>query len=38
VDQIVSSEATRRAIGWLPRRTFVNSMDEQWREFRAATR
>jgi len=38
VDQIVSSEATRRALGWLPRRTFVNSMDEQWREFRAATR
>ena len=38
VDQVVSSEATRRALGWLPRRTFVKSMDEQWREFRAATR
>lgn len=38
VDQMVGSDATRRALGWLPRRTFVNSMDEQWREFRAATR
>ena len=38
VDQIVSSEATRRALGWLPRRTFVNSINEQWREWRAATR
>jgi nucleoside-diphosphate-sugar epimerase len=38
VDQLVSSEATRRALGWLPRRTFVTSIDEKWREFRAATR
>ena len=38
VDQVVGSEATRRALGWLPRRTFVNSINEQWREFRAAMR
>ena len=36
VNQIVSSEATRRTLGWSPRRTFVNSIDEQWREWRAA--
>jgi len=37
-NQIVSSEATRRTLGWSPRRTFVNSIDEQWREWRTATR
>ncbi len=35
-NQIVSSEATRRKLGWTPRRTFVNSVAEQWREWRAA--
>jgi len=37
-NQIVSSEATRRTLSWSPRRTFVNSIGEQWREWRAATR
>ena len=37
-NQIVSSKATRERLGWLPRRTFVNSIDEQRREWRAATR
>ena len=36
VNQIVSSEATRRALGWSPRRTFVNSIEEQRREWRAS--
>ncbi len=35
-NQIVSSEATRRKLGWAPRRTFTTSIDEQWREWRAA--
>jgi nucleoside-diphosphate-sugar epimerase len=38
VNQIVSSEATRKKLGWLPRRTFINSIEEQWREWREATR
>jgi nucleoside-diphosphate-sugar epimerase len=37
-DQIVSSEATRRKLGWTPRRTFVNSIEEQWQEWRANQR
>jgi nucleoside-diphosphate-sugar epimerase len=37
-NQIVSSEVTRRTLGWTPRRTFAGSIDEQWREWRAATR
>ena len=37
-NQVVSSEATRRTLGWTPRRTFTGSIDEQWREWRAATR
>jgi nucleoside-diphosphate-sugar epimerase len=36
VDQHVSSVATRQQLGWLPRRDFVGSVDEQWREWRAA--
>lgn len=36
VDQQVSSERTRRQLGWSPCRTFINSIDEQWREWRAA--
>jgi nucleoside-diphosphate-sugar epimerase len=35
-DQNVSSEATRRKLGWTPRRTFTTSIDEQWREWRDA--
>ncbi|HLJ73642.1 MAG TPA: NAD-dependent epimerase/dehydratase family protein [Thermoanaerobaculia bacterium] len=38
VNQIVSSKATRARLGWSPRRTFVNSIGEQWREWRTATR
>jgi len=34
LDQTITSDATRRRLGWSPRRTFVNSIDEQWREFR----
>jgi nucleoside-diphosphate-sugar epimerase len=34
-DQRVSSEATRRKLGWKPSRTFTSSIDEQWREWRA---
>jgi len=34
-DQRVSSEATRRTLGWKPSRTFTASIDEQWREWRA---
>lgn len=35
IDQQVSSDATRRKLGWTPRRTFVTSIEEQWREWRA---
>ena len=35
-NQVVSSQATRRRLGWAPRRTFVSSIEEQWREWRAA--
>jgi hypothetical protein len=36
VDQQISSEATRRQLRWMPRRTFLASIDEQWREWREA--
>lgn len=38
VDQHISSAITRQRLGWTPKRTFTNSIDEQWREMRAATR
>jgi nucleoside-diphosphate-sugar epimerase len=38
VDQRISSEATRKKLGWIPRRTFTSSIDEQWREWRASQR
>ena len=38
VDQTVSSDATRQKLGWMPTRTFVSSIDEQWREWRASLR
>jgi hypothetical protein len=38
VDQRVSSTHTRSLTGWTPRRTFVESAGEQWREWRANTR
>lgn len=34
LDQQVSSEATRKKTGWQPKRDFVSSVDEQWREWR----
>src|SRR6267378_846296 len=36
LDQNVSSETTRRKLGWTPRRTFTTSIEEQWREWRDA--
>ncbi len=38
LDQNVSSDATRRRLGWAPSRTFLSSIEEQWREWRAALR
>jgi nucleoside-diphosphate-sugar epimerase len=35
IDQQVSSEKTRRQLEWSPRRTFLTSIEEQWREWRA---
>ena len=34
-NQSVSSEKTRRKLGWNPRKTFLSSIDEQWSEWRA---
>ena len=36
VDQQISSEITREKAGWTPRRTFTNSVDAQWAEWRKA--
>jgi nucleoside-diphosphate-sugar epimerase len=36
VDQQISSTATREQLGWTPRRTFTNSVDAQWAEWRKA--
>ena len=36
VDQVVSSDQTRRTLGWAPARTFSKSIDEQRREWRAS--
>ena len=33
-NQNVSSEKTRRKLGWNPRKTFTSTVDEQWREWR----
>ena len=38
VDQHVASTATRQTLGWSPRRDFLGSIDEQWREWRSALR
>jgi nucleoside-diphosphate-sugar epimerase len=35
VDQRISSEDTRRATGWTPAKTFMNSVGEQWRQWNA---
>jgi len=34
VDQVIDSRITRTATGWAPTRTFVNSISEQWSEWR----
>ena len=36
IDQVISSEATRKKLGWKPKRTFTSSIDEQWREWKLA--
>ena len=36
VDQRISSIETRAKLSWIPRRTYVNSIAEQWREWRAS--
>lgn len=35
VDQVIASSETREKTGWIPRRTFVSSIAEQWREWRS---
>jgi nucleoside-diphosphate-sugar epimerase len=37
VDQRIASTHTRSLTGWTPRRTFINSTEEQWREWRRST-
>jgi len=36
IDQRVSCAATRERLGWSPKRDFVSSVGEQWREWRSA--
>jgi len=36
IDQRVSCAATRERLGWSPKRDFVRSVGEQWREWRSA--
>ena len=36
LDQIIDSGETRTKLGWEPKRTFLTSIEEQWREWRAA--
>jgi nucleoside-diphosphate-sugar epimerase len=38
VDQVISSDLTRKQLGWSPRRTFVGSVNEQWREWTESQR
>jgi nucleoside-diphosphate-sugar epimerase len=35
VDQHVASTQTRQTLGWIPKRDFLGSVDEQWAEWRA---
>lgn len=37
IDQRISSTHTRSLTGWAPRRTFPDSIEEQWREWRKST-
>jgi nucleoside-diphosphate-sugar epimerase len=34
LDQTIDSRETRAKLGWNPKRTFLNSIDDQWREWR----
>lgn len=34
IDQNVSSNSTRSRLGWKPERSFLTSVEEQWKEFR----
>ncbi len=36
VDQVISSDATRRKLDWKPKRTFTSSIGEQWTEWRSS--
>ena len=36
IDQRVSSKATRQKLGWMPKRDFTGSLDEQWAEWKTA--
>jgi nucleoside-diphosphate-sugar epimerase len=33
IDQTIDSRETRAKLGWIPKRTFLSSIDEQWREW-----
>ncbi|MGZ8711010.1 MAG: NAD-dependent epimerase/dehydratase family protein [Thermoanaerobaculia bacterium] len=37
IDQTIDSRETRAKLGWEPKRTFLDSIDEQWREWRDAS-
>ena len=37
IDQRIASSATRKLTGWAPERTFISSIEEQWREWRKST-
>lgn len=34
IDQTIDSRETRAKLGWQPKRTFLDSIEEQWREWR----
>jgi nucleoside-diphosphate-sugar epimerase len=34
VDQHITSDETRAKLGWMPKRTFISSVEEQWQEWR----
>ncbi|HEX7833245.1 MAG TPA: NAD-dependent epimerase/dehydratase family protein [Thermoanaerobaculia bacterium] len=35
LDQVIASDATRAKLGWSPQKTFVNSIESQWHEWRS---
>jgi nucleoside-diphosphate-sugar epimerase len=37
VDQVIDSSETRQKLGWSPRMTFLNSIAEQWAEWKTGT-